>query len=174
MGHSVLVHCTDGWDRTPQITSLAQILLDPYYRTIEVNNSNSNNNVIQSSSHRVDECFHWHLVWLMRAGIQSARGARVARVRAQVRGPQPDAGPEPLEGEHAARFVEQRAALPDGLRERLCAAGQCAAARRRGEPHLHPVARLRAPGAEAVQGRLRVQRAFPRMSSQISRSLSLH
>ena len=35
-GHSVLVHCTDGWDRTPQITSLAQILLDPYYRTIEV------------------------------------------------------------------------------------------------------------------------------------------
>lgn len=32
----VLVHCSDGWDRTPQIVSLAKILLDPYYRTLEV------------------------------------------------------------------------------------------------------------------------------------------
>lgn len=31
----VLVHCSDGWDRTPQIVSIAEILLDPYYRTIE-------------------------------------------------------------------------------------------------------------------------------------------
>lgn len=33
-GQSVLVHCSDGWDRTCQITSLAQLLLDSYYRTI--------------------------------------------------------------------------------------------------------------------------------------------
>lgn len=32
---SVLIHCSDGWDRTPQIVSLAQIMLDPYYRTLE-------------------------------------------------------------------------------------------------------------------------------------------
>ena len=31
---SVLVHCSDGWDRTPQITSLAQLLMDPFYRKI--------------------------------------------------------------------------------------------------------------------------------------------
>lgn len=31
----VVVHCSDGWDRTPQITSLAMISLDPYYRTFE-------------------------------------------------------------------------------------------------------------------------------------------
>lgn len=34
-GRPVMVHCTDGWDRTPQLTSLSQILLDPYYRTIK-------------------------------------------------------------------------------------------------------------------------------------------
>ncbi|EUB64235.1 Myotubularin-related protein [Echinococcus granulosus] len=33
-GRPVMVHCTDGWDRTPQLTSLAELLLDPYYRTI--------------------------------------------------------------------------------------------------------------------------------------------
>ncbi|KAI5724300.1 hypothetical protein M8J77_000885 [Diaphorina citri] len=32
---SVLVHCSDGWDRTPQLVSLAEILLDPYYRTVK-------------------------------------------------------------------------------------------------------------------------------------------
>lgn len=33
-GASVLVHCSDGWDRTPQLVALAQLILDPYYRTI--------------------------------------------------------------------------------------------------------------------------------------------
>ncbi|CAG5078719.1 Similar to MTMR2: Myotubularin-related protein 2 (Gallus gallus) [Cotesia congregata] len=32
---SVLVHCSDGWDRTVQLTALAMLLLDPYYRTIK-------------------------------------------------------------------------------------------------------------------------------------------
>ncbi|XP_014292466.1 myotubularin-related protein 2 isoform X2 [Halyomorpha halys] len=32
---SVLVHCSDGWDRTAQLTSIAMLLLDPYYRTIK-------------------------------------------------------------------------------------------------------------------------------------------
>ncbi|KAH9519849.1 Myotubularin- protein 2 [Bulinus truncatus] len=31
---SVLVHCSDGWDRTAQLTSLSMLMLDPYYRTI--------------------------------------------------------------------------------------------------------------------------------------------
>ncbi|CAF3377579.1 unnamed protein product [Rotaria socialis] len=34
-GRPVLVHCSDGWDRTPQITTLAEIMLDSYYRTID-------------------------------------------------------------------------------------------------------------------------------------------
>ncbi|KAI3816185.1 hypothetical protein L1987_15876 [Smallanthus sonchifolius] len=32
---SVLVHCSDGWDRTTQLVALASLLLDPYYRTIK-------------------------------------------------------------------------------------------------------------------------------------------
>ncbi|KAK4051123.1 phosphatidylinositol-3-phosphatase ymr1 [Microbotryomycetes sp. JL221] len=31
----VLVHCSDGWDRTSQLSSLPQLCLDPYYRTAE-------------------------------------------------------------------------------------------------------------------------------------------
>ena len=31
----VLLHCSDGWDRTPQLASLVQLMVDPYYRTIE-------------------------------------------------------------------------------------------------------------------------------------------
>ena len=31
---NVVVHCNDGWDRTPQLTSLVMLMLDPYYRTI--------------------------------------------------------------------------------------------------------------------------------------------
>lgn len=33
--HAVLVHCTDGWDRTAQICALSQIMLDSYCRTIK-------------------------------------------------------------------------------------------------------------------------------------------
>ncbi|KAL6063330.1 Myotubularin- protein 2 [Balamuthia mandrillaris] len=32
---SVLTHCSDGWDRTSQITSLAMLMLDPYFRTLK-------------------------------------------------------------------------------------------------------------------------------------------
>jgi myotubularin-related protein 1/2 len=32
---SVIVHCSDGWDRTAQLTCLTQLMLDPYYRSLE-------------------------------------------------------------------------------------------------------------------------------------------
>lgn len=31
----VLIHCSDGWDRTSQLSALSQLCLDPYYRTME-------------------------------------------------------------------------------------------------------------------------------------------
>lgn len=34
-GVSVLVHCSDGWDRTSQVCSVASLLLDPHYRTLK-------------------------------------------------------------------------------------------------------------------------------------------
>ena len=33
-GNSVVVHCSDGWDRTPQLTGMAQIMMDSYFRTL--------------------------------------------------------------------------------------------------------------------------------------------
>ena len=30
----VLIHCSDGWDRTSQLSALSQLCLDPFYRTI--------------------------------------------------------------------------------------------------------------------------------------------
>ncbi|GAM20304.1 hypothetical protein SAMD00019534_034790 [Acytostelium subglobosum LB1] len=32
---SVLIHCSDGWDRTSQLSALSMLLLDGYYRTLE-------------------------------------------------------------------------------------------------------------------------------------------
>lgn len=34
-GKNVVVHCSDGWDRTAQLCSLTQMLVDPYYRTLK-------------------------------------------------------------------------------------------------------------------------------------------
>lgn len=34
-GIDVVIHCSDGWDRTSQLCCLTQIMFDPYYRTIE-------------------------------------------------------------------------------------------------------------------------------------------
>ncbi|KAI5963768.1 YMR1 [Candida pseudojiufengensis] len=30
---NVIIHCSDGWDRTSQVSALAQLCLDPFYRT---------------------------------------------------------------------------------------------------------------------------------------------
>jgi len=32
---SVVIHCSDGWDRTSQVSALSQLMMDPYYRTLE-------------------------------------------------------------------------------------------------------------------------------------------
>ena len=32
---SILIHCSDGWDRTAQLSAISQILLDGYFRTIK-------------------------------------------------------------------------------------------------------------------------------------------
>eukprot|EP00750_Incisomonas_marina_P021725 INCI4650.3.p1 GENE.INCI4650.3~~INCI4650.3.p1 ORF type:complete len:974 (-),score=117.26 INCI4650.3:17-2938(-) len=32
---SVVVHCSDGWDRTAQVVALSELMMDPFYRTTE-------------------------------------------------------------------------------------------------------------------------------------------
>uniref|UniRef100_A0AC34R1T4 Phosphatidylinositol-3,5-bisphosphate 3-phosphatase n=1 Tax=Panagrolaimus sp. JU765 TaxID=591449 RepID=A0AC34R1T4_9BILA len=32
--NNVLIHCSDGWDRTSQLSSLSMILIDPFYRSL--------------------------------------------------------------------------------------------------------------------------------------------
>ena len=34
-GYSVLIHCSDGWDRCSQLTAFSELLIDPYFRTIK-------------------------------------------------------------------------------------------------------------------------------------------
>ncbi|CAH0487263.1 unnamed protein product [Peronospora farinosa] len=34
-GTSLMIHCSDGWDRTAQITALVKLCADPFYRTIK-------------------------------------------------------------------------------------------------------------------------------------------
>eukprot|EP00912_Choanoflagellata_sp_UC4_P002267 UC4_evm2s1434 len=34
-GESAVIHCSDGWDRTAQLSALSMLLLDPFYRTID-------------------------------------------------------------------------------------------------------------------------------------------
>ena len=33
-GNTVLIHCSDGWDRASQLTAFSQFLIDPFYKTI--------------------------------------------------------------------------------------------------------------------------------------------
>jgi myotubularin-related protein 3/4 len=34
-GRPVVIHCSDGWDRTPQLVALAELMMDPYYRRLD-------------------------------------------------------------------------------------------------------------------------------------------
>ncbi|EGZ04615.1 hypothetical protein PHYSODRAFT_535974 [Phytophthora sojae] len=34
-GTSLMIHCSDGWDRTAQITALVKLCVDPFYRTVK-------------------------------------------------------------------------------------------------------------------------------------------
>ena len=46
----VLIHCSDGWDRTAQLSSLAQLCLDPDRKSTRLNSSHSGESRMPSSA----------------------------------------------------------------------------------------------------------------------------
>ncbi|XP_061628087.1 myotubularin-related protein 7b isoform X5 [Phyllopteryx taeniolatus] len=71
-GVSVLVHCSDGWDRTAQACSVASVLLDPFYRTIKGMMALIERDWVSFGhkfSHRLHERSHsvWPQLWKDRA-----------------------------------------------------------------------------------------------------------
>lgn len=60
-GVSVVVHCSDGWDRTAQVCSLAALLLDPYYRTIQ--GFQVNIEIFKTIKTKLGQCIN---VWIKR------------------------------------------------------------------------------------------------------------
>lgn len=56
----VVVHCSDGWDRTTQIVALAELMLDPYYRTIEGFQVLVTREWLEFGHRFADRCGHGH------------------------------------------------------------------------------------------------------------------
>lgn len=59
---NVLVHCSDGWDRTSQLTSLSQLMMDPYYRTMEGFKVGGTSSQSELAEPCVSTCIHVHML----------------------------------------------------------------------------------------------------------------
>ena len=57
----VLIHCSDGWDRTAQMSSLAQLCLDPYYRTQKGFAVLVEKDWLAFGHKFLDRCGHYHI-----------------------------------------------------------------------------------------------------------------
>ncbi len=80
VNHShVLIHCSDGWDRTSQLSAISQLCLDPYYRTTRGFQVLIEKDWVSFGHRFLDRCGHLSSEKFFLAPVDSGGGADVAQ-----------------------------------------------------------------------------------------------
>jgi myotubularin-related protein 6/7/8 len=80
VNHShVLIHCSDGWDRTSQLSAVSQLCLDPYYRTTRGFQVLIEKDFVSFGHRFLDRCGHLSSEKFFLAPVDGGGGADVAQ-----------------------------------------------------------------------------------------------
>jgi myotubularin-related protein 6/7/8 len=80
VNHShVLIHCSDGWDRTSQLSAVSQLCLDPYYRTTRGFQVLVEKDFVSFGHRFLDRCGHLSSEKFFLAPVDGGGGADVAQ-----------------------------------------------------------------------------------------------
>ncbi|KAI0253526.1 protein-tyrosine phosphatase-like protein [Lactifluus subvellereus] len=80
VNHShVLIHCSDGWDRTSQLSAVSQLCLDPYYRTTRGFQVLVEKDFVSFGHRFLDRCGHLSSEKFFLAPVDSGGGTDVAQ-----------------------------------------------------------------------------------------------
>ena len=80
VNHShVLIHCSDGWDRTAQLSALSQLCLDPFYRTMRGFQVLIEKDFISFGHRFMDRCGHLSSDKFFLTPVDGAGGSDVAQ-----------------------------------------------------------------------------------------------
>lgn len=80
VNHShVLIHCSDGWDRTSQLSAISQLCLDPYYRTTRGFQVLVEKDFVSFGHRFLDRCGHLSSEKFFLSPVDSGGGADVAQ-----------------------------------------------------------------------------------------------
>ena len=75
----VLIHCSDGWDRTAQLSAVSQLCLDPYYRTMRGFQILVEKDFISFGHRFLDRCGHLSSEKFFLAPVEGAGSSDVAQ-----------------------------------------------------------------------------------------------
>ena len=80
VNHShVLIHCSDGWDRTSQLSAVSQLCLDPYYRTTRGFQVLIEKDFVSFGHRFLDRCGHLSSEKFFLAPVDGGGGTDVAQ-----------------------------------------------------------------------------------------------